>query len=81
MVTIADADGQPVTGAKVELEGDMSHAGMVPVPAQATEMAAGRYVSSLDFTMAGDWIVTVRATLADGRVVEYQTDVPGVKDE
>jgi hypothetical protein len=80
-VTLAEAGGRPVEGAKVELEGDMTHAGMVPVLAEASETAAGRYESTLRLTMAGDWILTVRATLPDGRTIERQVDVPGVKNE
>jgi hypothetical protein len=78
-VTLSSADGQPLSGATVELEGNMSHAGMVPVIAQASEVEPGSYRSSLAFSMAGDWFILVRATLPDGRQVERQVDVPGVK--
>jgi len=30
--------------------------------------------------MGGDWFILVRATLADGRSLEEQVDVPGVGD-
>jgi hypothetical protein len=29
--------------------------------------------------MAGDWFILVKATLPDGRKLERQVDVPGVK--
>jgi hypothetical protein len=73
-----DARGQPLTGADVELEGNMSHAGMVPVFAPALEVAPGRYEAELEFTMGGDWFILVQANLADGRSMERQIDVPGV---
>jgi hypothetical protein len=75
---LSDASGQPITGASVEFEGDMNHAGMVPVLAQAAEVAPGQYQASLEFTMAGDWFILVRAILSDGHSMEHQVDVPGV---
>lgn len=78
-VTLSEANGQPITGAKVELEGNMTHAGMPPTQAQPQEVSPGRYEAPLDFSMAGDWFILVRATLPDGRKLEHQVDVPGVK--
>lgn len=78
-VTLHDADGQPIRGTKVELEGTMTHAGMVPVFAQAVETAPGRYEASLEFTMGGDWVIIVRAELPDGSSLEQEFDVFGVK--
>lgn len=77
-VALTDAGGQPLAGAAVELEGNMSHAGMVPVFATATEVAPGQYRADLEFTMGGDWFILVRADLPDGRSLERQIDVPGV---
>jgi hypothetical protein len=77
-VTLTDAGGQAIQGAVVELEGNMNHAGMVPVFAAAVEVAPGRYQADLEFTMGGDWFILVRADLPDGRSMERQIDVPGV---
>lgn len=77
-VALADAGGQTIENAEVELEGNMSHAGMVPVFAQALEIAPGRYQAEMEFTMGGDWFILVRAKLPDGRSMERQVDVPGV---
>lgn len=77
-VMLSDAQGQPIAGARVELEGNMRHAGMVPVTAQAYELAPGRYEGGLEFTMGGDWFILVRTVLPDGRRIERQVDVPGV---
>ena len=77
-VALRDAGGQPITGASVDLEGNMNHAGMVPVFADAVEVAPGRYQADLEFTMGGDWFILVRADLPDGRSMERQIDVPGV---
>jgi len=80
VVTIAlrDGDDQPITDAMVQIEGNMSHAGMVPVFANALEVAPGLYRADLDFTMGGDWFILVRADLPDGRSLERKIDVPAV---
>ncbi|HTP87067.1 MAG TPA: FixH family protein [Bryobacteraceae bacterium] len=77
-VRLADAATKPVTGAKISLEGDMAHPGMEPVFAKAQETNPGSYVASLNFTMAGDWVIVVQGILPDGSKVERQIDVKGV---
>lgn len=77
-VTLHDAGGQPIRGAVVTLEGNMNHAGMVPLFADSAEVAPGRYRAEIEFTMGGDWFILVHAELPDGRSLERQVDVPGV---
>lgn len=72
---------RPVTGARVKLEADMTHAGMSPVFAEATEVEPGSYRATLEFTMSGDWVVLVHAALPDGQKLERQLDVKGVRAE
>jgi hypothetical protein len=76
---IADASQQPVTGASIRLEGNMSHAGMSPVFAQAKESEPGRYQAILELNMAGDWTILTHITLAGGQKLERQLDVKGVR--
>ena len=76
---VTDAEGRPLSGARVSLEGNMAHAGMRPVFGEARESEPGRYQSELEFTMGGDWVILVRLTLPDGRKIERQFDVKGVK--
>jgi len=73
------ASSKPLSGAHVRLEGTMTHAGMRPVFAEAKEAEPGRYRATLEFTMGGDWVVLVHAVLPDGRKVERQFDVKGVR--
>jgi hypothetical protein len=80
-LSVADEAGRPVGGARVRLEGDMSHAGMSPVFGEARESEPGQYRAALEFTMAGDWVVLVHLTLPDGSEVERQFDVKGVGSE
>ena len=77
-VALAGPDGTPVAGATVEVEGNMNHAGMVPVFGEAAEAAPGIYETPFEFTMGGDWFVIVRAELSDGRTLEETLDVPAV---
>jgi hypothetical protein len=77
-ISLYNAKQEPISGAAVEIEGNMSHAGMVPVFATASEVAPGRYQAELDFTMGGDWFLLVRTDLPDGRSLERKIDVPGV---
>ena len=66
-ITLTDAAGQPIEGATVKLRGDMTHAGMQPVLAAAGSGAEGVYPADFEWTMSGDWVVTVTAALSDGR--------------
>jgi hypothetical protein len=67
IVKVSDLEGNPVDNAQIAVRGDMAHAGMVPVLAEAEPMGEGTYQAWVEWTMAGDWVVTVTASLADGR--------------
>ncbi|HLC04278.1 MAG TPA: FixH family protein [Anaerolineales bacterium] len=69
----------PVTGATVSLTTDMTHAGMVSAVADAKDEGNGLYRTTFEWTMAGDWILTVTGTLDDGRTFRrvLQVNVPG----
>lgn len=69
VLKLVNPAGQAVDNARVEVEANMSHAGMVPVKAQAPGGQAGAYRIPLRWTMAGDWYVDVRFTLPDGGAV------------
>lgn len=69
-----------ISGAQASVTGDMTHAGMVPVVAEADELEPGLYATQgFEFTMAGDWLVTAQAELPDGSraVGELAVTVPG----
>ena len=68
----------PVTGARITLEGNMSHAGMVPVFAEATEIAPGHYRAIMELSMAGDWVVQVHLSLPDNIKLDRQFEIKGV---
>lgn len=76
---VLETNGQPVEGARVEVEGSMTHAGMTPETATADELAPGRYRAMVPLSMSGDWLITVAVRMADGQVVEQTLPLPNVK--
>jgi hypothetical protein len=72
--------GKPVNVAAVEITGDMTHAGMIPVIRRATAIETGLYrADTFEFTMAGDWVVTADIDLINGNEVKGKVEifVPG----
>jgi hypothetical protein len=78
-LTLRDRDQKPVTGARLQLEGLMSHPGMAPVVAAVTERGNGEYEAPLQFTMAGDWILLVTGELPGGMPIKKQIEINGVR--
>ena len=75
ILSLRDTLGNPVEDAEVRVEGNMNHAGMVPVTGTALRRGPGLYVlPDFRFTMAGTWILTVTARLPDGREARTQRD-------
>jgi hypothetical protein len=76
-----DGSHQPVTGARIAIEANMSHPGMGPTFGNAKETAPGQYQAPLELTMGGDWIVFVHLTLSDGQKQESQFEIKGVRSD
>ena len=73
-------NNEGVSGATVEVTGDMTHAGMGPVVVSAKEVGAGLYeTEGFEFDMGGDWLITAEATYPDGKEGEdtLALTVPG----
>lgn len=73
-VQLTDSSGAPITDATVTVEGNMNHAGMAPVMTDAVTdeadgTADGFYQVPFQFTMLGDWIISVTVARADGSTV------------
>jgi hypothetical protein len=77
--TLTDQAGQPINNATLKVEGNMTHAGMTPVFGEASTGKDGRYVVPFEWTMGGDWFVTVDVTLPDGQEIsrEFPVTVSG----
>jgi hypothetical protein len=79
-ITLRDsATDAPVGGARLQLEGHMSHPGMTPVIASVAERSPGEYEAQLRFSMTGDWVLVLTGELADGARVTKQLEVVGVR--
>jgi YtkA-like len=75
--TLTDS-GKLVSGGHITVEANMSHPGMIPVFADATEIEPGRYRAIVDLSMAGDWVVLADATLPTGRKMKLRFEINGV---
>ena len=64
---LKDAQDQPIEGASLRAKGDMSHAGMMPVLGDSVEIGDGNYSIPFEWTMVGDWILTITGELPDGQ--------------
>ncbi len=73
-ITLTTEDGTPVTNARIEVTNAMQHDDMLPMSAEGEHSGNGQYDVPLIWTMAGEWQVTVKVTLADGRQLEQTFD-------
>lgn len=79
---VRDLAGNPVSDATIQVEGTMTHAGMEPVIVATEARGNGKYVTEgFKFTMGGDWVIIVHATLANGSTAEQRVDLKGVQGE
>ncbi len=67
-ISIRDAAGNPVAGARVSLDLSMpAHHAMPENRPRVQERGAGRYMAAGAFSMGGEWLAAVEVVLADGR--------------
>lgn len=75
LVELRGPAGVPVEAAAVSARGDMTHAGMTPSLGEGEPLGEGRYRIPIEWTMGGDWQVTVSAVLPDGQRIERTFDL------
>jgi hypothetical protein len=76
---LTGADGEPVTGASISVEGDMpAHGHGLPTQPQARELGGGRYeLEGMKFQMGGEWFVELRIDGDHGRdTVRFEFTLP-----
>lgn len=71
-ITLSNKDGSPITDASVKVTGNMGHAGMMPITGEGKHSQHGQYIVPLQWSMAGEWSVTVSVLLADGQQFEQE---------
>ncbi len=69
-IRLFDENDNPINDATIAVRADMTHAGMIPILGNATEGDKGLYKVPFEWTMGGDWVVVIQATLPDGTVAE-----------
>jgi hypothetical protein len=79
ILKLAGLAARPVSGARISVEADMSHAGMAPVFEEASETGPGEYRAHLKFAMAGDWVILLHIRLPGGQTLERQFNVDSVR--
>ncbi len=70
--TVTDADGNPIEGAKVDVNAEHPAMAGMGMSGLATEQGGGKYSITADFTDAGDWVLTVYVR-KDG--LDYKEDI------
>ncbi len=75
-VTLRDDNGEPVNNADVEVSGVVDDD--VPVLGSAASGSNGVYEVPFNWTTAGDWVVTVTASLDDDQTVSQNFTVNAV---
>ena len=76
VIQVSDEMGSPIDDAHLSVKGDMTHAGMAPVLAEVDGGGeAGVYTVPFEWTMAGDWVVTVELQLPDGTKAQKRFDM------
>ena len=70
IVSVRDKDGNSIENpGALALRGDMDHAGMAPVFAEASDATNGVFTLPFEWTMAGTWILEASLALDSGEVV------------
>jgi len=81
-LTLTTPDATAVEGAMVMVDGNMDHEGMQPLHAMFKEQGSGVYQVPFSWTMEGDWMMDVTATLANGQEVtrSFEMTVHGMDE-
>ena len=82
VLQVTDAQtGLPISDAYLSVKGDMDHDGMIPVLSSAKSGTNGEYIIPFEWTMGGEWIVNINASLSDGSLVEKNLEMAVDGDE
>jgi hypothetical protein len=71
--TLTDAEGSPVEGARVDVAADHTDMTGMGMSGAATDQGAGRYSINANFSMTGNWKLTVYVRNDAG--LDYKEDI------
>jgi hypothetical protein len=69
MIQISNGQDAGAGDFSIDVRGDMSHAGMTPVIVNQVKGEEGTFAVPFEWTMAGDWVITISAIMPDGRLL------------
>ena len=72
ILTITDANGNPIEGAQVDVSADHVDMTGMTMGGPATEQGGGRYAINANFSMSGNWVLTVTVRKAE---LDYTEDI------
>lgn len=71
-VRLKDKRNRPIENAKLLVEANMNHAGMIPIYTVATPGPQGTYKFKIKLSMHGEWILFLTITKDDGAVIKKE---------
>ena len=71
--TITDASGNPIEGARVDVSADHTDMSGMGMSGAATDQGSGRYSINANFSMSGNWKLTVYVRNDSG--LDYKEDI------
>ena len=72
ILTIADASGAPIEGAKVDVAAEHPAMAGMGMSGQATDQGGGKYSIKANFSDSGDWVVTIYVRKGE---LDYKEDI------
>jgi hypothetical protein len=72
ILTITDASGSPIEGAQVDVSADHTDMTGMKMGGAATDQGGGRYAINANFSMTGNWLLTVTVRKGD---LDYKEDI------
>ena len=71
--TVTDDKDQPVTGADFDVFADHTDMSGMTLEGKAVEQKTGEYAITADFSMSGNWLLTVQVK---NETLDYRVDIP-----
>ncbi len=72
ILTITDASGTPIEGAQVDVSADHTDMTGMTMGGAATEQGGGSYAINANFSMTGNWVLTVYVRKGD---LDFKEDI------